>query len=186
MFAVAARLPSHPHLARRRAKASPSPCHLAPPCSLAAWPLLGSLTEAETGAPLVLPLTEHAALLAFLLALQGSRPSLRKRRFTFQADPSAAAAAVPTPEQRQEAAAAARAGRLAGPSAAAAEVPLASGVFAEAPNPHALTDGAAAVAVLLPGELGLPTDAFAGSDVLQVCHCVGYTTQCCFASVNAA
>lgn len=136
---------------------------------MATFSLLGSLSEAESGAPLVLPLSEHPALLAFLLALRGSRPSLRQRAFTFQgagaplAPPAGAAAAaasgaaaasaagVATPEQHQE-----------------ARVPLASSVFEEAPNPQLLSDGAAAVAVLLPAELGLPTDAFAGSEALQV------------------
>lgn len=163
--------------------------------SLSKVPLVGSLTEAETGAPLVLPLTEHAALLALLLRLQGSRPSLRQRAFTFQAEAvpasgaaaaaEAAAAAVGTPDQPPQRGAA---GTAASP---AAVVPLATRVFEEAPNPHALTDGEAAVAVLMPAELGLPTDAFAGSEHLQVsvdallrllwcscCHCPACTRLC--------
>ena len=119
----------------------------------------------------MLPLTEQPALLAFLLALKGTRPSLRQRLFTFQshgtpaaspldaaAGPSGAAgpaAGVTTPEQQQE-----------------ARVPLATSVFEEAPNPQLLSDGSATVAVMLPHELGLPTYAFAGLDALQVCVCV--------------
>lgn len=99
----------------------------------------------------MLPLREPHALLAFLLRLQGSQPSLRHRAFTFQAaglpaDCAAADASI----------------------SALAAVPLASSVFEEAPNPSALTDGAAAVSVLLPGELGLPTGAYAGSEAVQV------------------
>lgn len=156
----------------QQSRSDPAP--VSPPtCRASTVPLLGSLTEEATGAPLVLPLTEQPALLAFLLALKGSRPSLRQRLFTFQGDSvpftspadapavaavgasgaaAAGAAGVATPEQQQE-------GR----------VPLASSVFEEAPNPQLLTDGSATVAVLLPSELGLPTDAFAGLDALQVC-----------------
>ncbi len=140
-----------------------------------AFPLLGSLLEAETGAPLVLPLTEQPALLAFLLALKGSRPSLRQRLFTFQSEGGTTLFA--SPGDPAAAALGAAAGGAAGPAAGVAtpdqqqeaRVPLASSVFEEAPNPQLLSDGSATVAVLLPRELGLPTDAFAGLEALQVC-----------------
>ncbi|KAI7838596.1 hypothetical protein COHA_007604 [Chlorella ohadii] len=138
-----------------------------------AFPLLGSLLEAETGAPLVLPLTEQPALLAFLLALKGSRPSLRQRLFTFQSEGGTTLFA--SPGDPAAAALGAAAGGAAGPAAGVAtpdqqqeaRVPLASSVFEEAPNPQLLSDGSATVAVLLPRELGLPTDAFAGLEALQ-------------------
>lgn len=168
----------------------PRPAHLtlAAPRSCATCPLLGSLTEAETGAVLELPLREHTELLSFLLSLRGSQPSLRQQRFTFQlgagqlpALPPLAAAADPTiaggaggswssEAAGQQAAAVAPPTpppRLAGPGPASGPV-LTSRVFEEAPDPHALTDGSSAVAVLLPSEAGLPAQAFAGSEEVQV------------------
>ena len=149
-------------------------------CRYSTIQLPRTLTEAETGAPLVLPLTEHAPLLTLLLGLSGSRPSLRQQRFTFQQASSqpASSDAPDTPagsqhlhQRRQQ-------------QQAAGVAPLASCVFSEVPNPHALTDGASAVAVLLPGELGLPTDAFAGVDDMLVgaacpaCCCCWWFRSC--------
>ena len=159
--------------AQRTARAH---CQNCPACRHNTIQLPGTLAEAETGAPLVLPLTEHAPLLTLLLGLAGSRPSLRQQRFTFQrASQPASSDAPATPgggqqqhqQRRQQ-------------QQAAGAVPLASCVFSEAPNPHALTDGASAVAVLLPGELGLPTDAFAGVDDMQV-GCARSCCPCCLA-----
>lgn len=139
---------------------------------------------------LELPLREHAQLLAFLLSLHGSQPSLRQQRFTFQLDagplpwlPSlaeehkagsigpcastatdqlAGAAAPCTPPLPLGAAP-----TMASAGASTAPV-LTSSVFDEAPDPYALTNGSSAVAVLLPGEVGLPAQAFAGSEEVQV------------------
>ncbi|PSC71851.1 phosphatase 2C 22 [Micractinium conductrix] len=146
--------------------------------------LLGSMAEAETGVVPALPLRDPAALLSLLLALRGSRASLRQQRFTFQAEqlPLAGATAV---ELGAGAAATASAALVqlepaamgpltplpgdAGAAAAALPplLPLSTRVFEEAPDPHALTDGSSAMAVLLPGEAALPTDALAGSDELR-------------------
>lgn len=168
--------------------------YLSPPRSCAAFPLVDSLTEAQTGAVLELPFGEHTQLLAFLLGLRGSLPSIRQQRFTFQLDAvqlpalstfsaaeaeckalgidarrvltaaghQAAAAGPPTPPLPLGAAPTSAGARL-----APAPV-LTSGVFEEAPDPHALTDGSSAVAVLLPSELDLPAHAFAGSDDVLV------------------
>ena len=152
--------------------------------------LLGSMAEAETGVVPALPLRDPAALLSLLLALRGSRASLRQQRFTFQAEqlPLAGATAV---ELGAGAAATASAALVqlepaamgpltplpgdAGAAAAALPplLPLSTRVFEEAPDPHALTDGSSAMAVLLPGEAALPTDALAGSDELRVGGCSG-------------
>ena len=134
------------------------PAPLLPPFAPPSFPsirLLGTLHEAGTGQPPSAPLTEHAALLGLLLALRGAAPSLRRRRFTFQGGGAAPTSAAPT--------------SAAPTSAPTSTPPLSSAVFDEAPHPHALTDGPAAAAVLLPREAGCPTDAFAGSEELQVC-----------------
>lgn len=139
--------------------------------SCASYRLLGSLAEAESGAAPELPLSERSALLALLLGLAGTRPSLRQRRFTFQADaarhaPRAALSGLEGPLSSAVGSSSARyAAAPAPPQHGAAQ--LTEAVFCEAPDPHALTQGGAAVAALLPEELGLPSDAFAGIEDVQ-------------------
>lgn len=105
--------------------------------------LLGTPHEAETGAPTVLPLREQPALLALLLALRSSAPSVRRRQASFQAGATCACAS----------------GAEVG---AMGSLALAAAVFAEVPDPHALTEVSPATAVLLPRELGYPRGAYAG------------------------
>lgn len=184
---------------------------VAPTCSCGTYPLLGSITEAEIGAVLELPLREHAQLLAFLLSLRGSQPSLRQQRFTFQLDagplpwlPSLAeehkagstgACASGAADQLARVAAPCTPSlplgappTMAGAGASTAPV-LTSSVFDEAPDPHALTNGSSAVAALLPGEVGLPAQAFAGSEEVQVGSWrrgapapAGWPASCCWAA----
>jgi hypothetical protein len=123
----------------------------------------------------VLPLTEHAPLLTLLLGLAGSRPSLRQQRFTFQQ-----ASSQPASSDVSKTPAGSKQRRRQQQQQAAGAAQLASCVFSEAPNPHALNDGASAVAVLLPGELGLPTDAFAGTDDMLVNAAFLTCCCCCF------
>lgn len=147
-------------------------------CSCGTFRLLGSLTEAETGAAAVLPLTEHASLLGLLLALAGTCPSLRQQRFTFQVEEAAAPATAPHQQPGDDPTLAAVPA-----AAAAAAATLSTSVFSEAPDPFALTDGSAAVAVLLPQELGLPSEAFAGAEDVQVAQGLGHwrRRRCCAA-----
>ena len=132
--------------------------------------LLGTLSEAEQGSPILLPFTEHSALLSLLLALRGSQPSVRRRQTSFQAAAWAPADAAPG----GGAADAASAGAGASTSTSAAGAvgfpggpALSSAVFSELPDPLALTDVSAATSVLLPQELGYPLDAYAGAEELQ-------------------
>jgi hypothetical protein len=74
-------------------------------------------------------------------AVQGSRLSVRRRQVTHQTAHEAAALNV--------------------------AAPLGSSVFAELPDPHALTDISSTVA-LLPSECGFPCDPFAGASDVQV------------------
>lgn len=110
--------------------------------------VLSSTVQSATGRPASTPLTEHGAVLSLLLALHRSRPSVRRRQVTFQ-----------SPHE----------GLL--PSMCAS-APLSTAVFAEAPDPHALT-AISDTAVLLPEECGYPTDALAGlQDVSALVACM--------------
>ena len=86
--------------------------------------------------------------------LQGSQLSVRRRQVTYQqeapgGEAPAAAAGAPAP----------------------VPAPLGASLFAELPDPHALTDVAPATAALLPPECGFPTDPFAGAGDVQVGSC---------------
>lgn len=83
--------------------------------------------------------------------IQGTRLSVRRRQATFQCPHEAAAAAATS-----------------GAAAPLAAAPLGSGVFAELPDPRALTDVAPSTVALLPEECGCPSDPFAGAGDVQV------------------
>ncbi|RMZ57553.1 hypothetical protein APUTEX25_001753 [Auxenochlorella protothecoides] len=101
--------------------------------------VLGTGIQREVGAPPAIPMQEQPALLAFLLSLQGSSPSVRRQSLSFQTD-------------------AARAGHGRLVEAEAARL------WTQAPDPDALTTAAGPTSLLLPAELRLPYAAFEGQE----------------------
>lgn len=100
--------------------------------------VLGTEAQLLTDKPPTTPLTEHTALLQFLMSLQGSRPSVRRRQASFQYRP-----AQDTPQHET----------------------LRSSTFAEAPYPEALFE-VSGTALLLPEEMGVPPSVVAGTEEL--------------------
>ncbi|KAL6784054.1 hypothetical protein ACKKBG_A04615 [Auxenochlorella protothecoides x Auxenochlorella symbiontica] len=101
--------------------------------------VLGTGIQREVGAPPAIPMQERPALLAFLLSLQGSSPSVRRQSLSFQTE-----------------AAGAGHGRLVEAEAAR--------LWTQAPDPDALTTAAGPTSLLLPAELRLPYAAFEGQE----------------------